>query len=298
MSTPDIERITQLVRLAEEPTPLTTQVFALPDKDGGTKLVDLRSLARDPSLVKNASRSVRDTRSFLEYLDKHLSIGQTEVWADLEGSRIVAVIDAHEGAGEPASPNSHVVALDLVHTPEWKTWIESDNKKMTQIDFAEFIEANAADIVGDDGVTLLEVAQDLQGSTSVEWQSGQRLANGETKLAFKETVTARMGGQTDVVIPTKFTIAVKPYIGSARYRVGVSFRYQISGTSVKMSYHLDRPHATLEAAFDDMVREVQGGVPELTIDLDGDKDGAKLELPALPGVAPVLFGKPNVNGAW
>lgn len=297
-TTPDIQQITELVRQAAAPIPIpgTTDLFLVAGSDGSQKIVDLRAHTADPRSAKQANRSVRDTRSFLTYLDKHRSEKQTEVYADLEASRIVAIIDAHFGDEDEAGLNQHILALDLVHTPEWKTWTESDGKKMSQADFAEFIEANHADVVGQDGVTLLEVAQDLQGATSVEWQSGERLATGEVKLGYKETVQTRVGNSGDVAIPAKFKIAIKPYLGSDRYRVGVAFRFKVSGTSITMSYHLDRPHVTLESAFDDMVNEVQLGLPASTIEVEpGESDSAKIELPELPGVQPVLFGKPQVG---
>jgi uncharacterized protein YfdQ (DUF2303 family) len=295
MTTPDIQQITELVRQASDPIALTEHIYLIAGDDGSQRLVDIREYEANPRLAKTANRSVRDTRSFLSYLGKHV-LRETEVYADLQNSRIVAIIDAHQGADAPSGRNQHRLALDLVHTPEWKTWVEMDGKPMKQADFAEFIEANHVDVVGNDGVTLLEVAQDLQGATSVEWQAGQRLANGEVKLTYKETVQARVGNRDDVTIPSKFEIAVKPYLGSARYRVGVSFRYRIKGNEVTMSYHLDRPHVTLESAFDDMVRELQAGLPATDIDLEpGQVDGAKLTLPALEGVAEVLFGVPEAS---
>lgn len=293
-TTPDIQQLTELIRQSSDPIKVAEHLLLIAGSDGSQKIVDLRAHTTDPRSAKTANRSVRDTRSFLTYLEKHRSEEQTEVYADLEASRIVAIIDAHFGNEEEAGLNQHVLALDLVHTPEWKTWVESDGKKMSQADFAEFMQENAEDVVGDDAVTLLEVAQHLQGHTSVEFESGQRLTNGEVKLAYKETTTARMGQRDDVSIPSEFKIGVKPYLGSARYRVGVQFRYKI-GTDgkVTMSYHLDRPHVTLQAAFDDMVNEVQSGLPALTIKLEPEDDGARIELPELPGVQPVLFGKPG-----
>lgn len=297
-TTPDIQQITELVRQAAAPVPIpgSSDLFLIAGSDGAQKLVDLRSHTADPRSAKQASRSVRDTRSFLTYLGKHRNEKQTEVYADLEASKIVAIIDAHFGNEDEAGLNQHILSLDLVHTIEWTTWLKSDGVKMSQADFAEFMEANHSDIVGEDGVTLLEVAQDLQGATSVEWESGERLATGEVKLSYKETTSARVGNRQDVAIPAKFRIAIKPYLGSPRYGVGVAFRFKVEGTKITMSYHLDRPHVTLESAFEDMVNEVQTGIPASTIELEpGEADSAKIELEELPGVQPVLFGKPQVG---
>ncbi len=43
------------------------------------------------------------------------------------------------------------------HSPEWDTWQSKDGEKCNQMDFAEFVEDNAPDIVNPDAATILEV---------------------------------------------------------------------------------------------------------------------------------------------
>lgn len=289
--TNDAAKIAELATQAQTPHQIADDLLLVPAEDGSTKVIDLRDYNESPRR-KVGSRTVRDVRSFLTYLDKHLETS-TELWADEPNSKIVAVIDAHAEAGENAGHEGHRITLDLAQTPEWKTWMKSNGVKMTQAEFAEFIEANATDITVPDPATFLEIAQTLLGSVNADWQSAHRLANGQIDFGYKETVTARAGQQGELQIPADFTIAVRPYLGSHRYSLKAHFRYRITQGSVTLFYQLDRPEAVLESAFKDTVEGLQYGLPEESIDLDGDKGDRLVIQPALPGVTPVLFGLPG-----
>jgi uncharacterized protein YfdQ (DUF2303 family) len=289
--TNDATEIARLAVQAKTPQHLDDNLVVLPAEDGAAKVVDLRDYTGAPRR-KTGSRVVRDIRSFLQYLDKHIEQASTELWADEPNSRVVAVIDAHREVGEDAGYEQHRITLDLVHTPEWKTWLESNGKKMTQEQFAEFLEANATDITDPDPATFLEVAQTLLGSVNADWKSAHRLANGQIDFGYKETVTARAGENGELQIPADFTIAIRPYLGSHRYGVKAHFRYRINQGAVTLFYQLDRPEAVLESAFKDTVEGLQYGLPEESIALD--EAGEKLIVhPALPGVSPILFGLPG-----
>lgn len=290
----DVETIRDLARQAQPHQQLTENVVTVPDREGGTKVIDLRDLETTPR-VKEGARTVRDIRSFLTYLEKHLDEAQTEVWADEPGSKVVAVLDAHRQNGAAAGTQRHTITLELVHTPEWKTWMNANGKRFKQAEFAEFLEANAADIIQPNAATFLEVAQTLLGSTEADWVSAHRLTDGQVQLSYKETVTARAGQMGDLTIPTDFTIAVRPYLGGHRYSVKAHFRYRIVGTDVVMFFQLDRPEATLESAFRDTVQGLQYGLAEESIDLDGPNGAGEkiIDQPEVRGVGPILMGLPG-----
>jgi uncharacterized protein YfdQ (DUF2303 family) len=230
--TNDAAKIAELAVQAQTPHQIAADLLLVPSEDGSTKVIDLRDYNESPRR-KVGSRTVRDVRSFLTYLKKHRE-DNTELWADEPNSKIVAVIDAHEKAGLDAGHEGHRITLDLAQTPEWKTWMKSNGVKMTQAEFAEFIEANAADITVPDPATFLEIAQTLLGSVNADWQSAHRLANGQIDFGYKETVTARAGQQGELQIPADFTIAVRPYLGSHRYSLKAHFRYRINQGNVTL----------------------------------------------------------------
>lgn len=292
----DAQDIIETAQLAVEPTRLEPgQVYLVMGEDGNQRVVDTLKYSEHPARTI-ADREVRDIRSFLTYLDKHSVEGQTEVYADPTTSKIVAVIDAHGPAGTHAGNQAHVLSLGLVHTNPWLKWKALDGKELTQLQFANFIEENAADIMDPTPATMLELAQHFQGATKVDWKSGQRLANGQVQLGYEETVEARAGQKGDLEIPAEFAIVLRPYVGGEPYKVRARFRYRLAGGNVHMTYLLDRPEAVLENAFQDIVNVLQIGIPSENVVVREGGDGVQgleLALPAVSGHTPVLVGKPS-----
>lgn len=126
----DTETIVQQTQLAMEPVELEAgKVFLVMGADGEQKLVDTRPYSEFPSSVI-AQRTARDVRSLLTYLEKHAIDGETEVYADPTTSSVVALIDAHAGAGKHAGNQRHSIALGLVKSEPWKKWAKFDGTEL------------------------------------------------------------------------------------------------------------------------------------------------------------------------
>ena len=132
--------------------------------DGSTAHVvpaDQLETAERPHRIKQTI-AVRDCKSFLDYW-KLYSDSDSRAFADRDKSLISAVLDYHQ-TGEPQSPRwgSHRLMLTLRFTEEWKTWTGKNGVKMTQAEFAEFLEDNALDIIEPSSATMVECASTLQ----------------------------------------------------------------------------------------------------------------------------------------
>lgn len=285
--------VAELARQAQEPTLVPGGgIYLVPGPDGDTKVVDLRSKGEDPERA-TGSAIVRDADSFVAYLNKHAG-NSSEVYADTELSRVIAIIDAHGGLDSTPGWREHKVTLDLVHTPPWEKWLKLDGVPMEQVAFANHIEENSADLHTPAAAVFLDIAQSLQGNTAVEWKSGERLATGEVKFGYEETTTARAGTKGDLEIPSEFTLAIKPYVGGPTYKVGARFRYKIgAGGKLTLTYLLDRPEAVLEAAFTDIIDSIRDGVPAADA---VEATATTRAVPAVKGRQPIpqliFFGKP------
>jgi len=292
----DAQDIIETAQLAVAPVPIEPgKLYLTLNGDGQQRVVDTTPYLDYPDKVV-AQREVRDIRSFLTYLQKHSIEDETEVYADPTTSKIIAVIDSHGPADTHAGNQGHSVSLGLVHTSPWLKWKEFDGKELNQLQFANFIEENAADIMDPTPATMLEIAQHFQGATKVEWVNGQRLANGQVRLGFEEKVEARAGQKGDLEIPAEFFIVLRPYVGGEPYKVRVRFRYRLVSGNVLMTYLLDRPEAVLENAFQDIVNVLQIGIPSENVVVREGGDGVQgleLALPAVSGHTPVLVGKPS-----
>lgn len=263
-------------------------VYLVPDGDGRLAVVDTDSYAPHPRHV-SGSRTVTDAASFVAYVNRHRLDG-TEVYAHTNTSTVVAVIDSHEGTdGEPGW-QKHKLTLELEKSKPWLAWEAADGHLFDQQEFAEFLDDRYIDVVEPEPALLIDIATTFQAKTGVEFDSGVRLDSGDVKLTFKETTTAKAGQKGDIEIPKKIRLALRPYIGGPIYAIWANFRYRLRGGQVLLGFKLERPENVLDAAFADIVTEIQTGRTE---NLPGP-DGALVETRVHDGIGdvPLFRGKP------
>ncbi|HEY8985710.1 MAG TPA: DUF2303 family protein [Streptomyces sp.] len=206
---------------------------------------------------KTGTTVVRDAESFLAYYGKHAD-ESSEVYADAERLTVTAVLDAD--TPDAARWQGHRLSLQLRTTDAWKQWLALDGNLMNQEQFAEFIEDHLPELLEPAAATMLEIAQSIQGVAKAEFQSGTRLASGERKLAYVETVTAKAGQKGELVIPETFVIGLVPFDGSEGYRLTARLRYRINGGPLQLGYKLERPADVLKTAFGDVVAAIGEGI--------------------------------------
>jgi uncharacterized protein YfdQ (DUF2303 family) len=225
--------------------------------NGGVHKIDLTGdQYRDNPRRKTGTVFVRNVDSFKIYYGKHQD-EDSDVFADLDGATVTAVLDAH--TGDEARWQEHRLVLALQHTLPWKTWLANDRKMLPQQDFAEFLEDNAADIAPAEDVTaadLLEVAQTFQAHTQVKFTSGKRLASGQTQLIYAEEVDARAGDRGEIKIPAEFYLAIVPFEDCDAYRVRARFRYRIHQGDLLLGYFLDDPQRKARDAVDQITGKI------------------------------------------
>lgn len=278
--------VAELARQATEAKEIhPAEIYTIPAEDGALRVVDTDEYAASPRRAK-AARTVADSASFAAYVKKHGVEHHTEVFADIPSSTIVGIIDSHGGiAGGENGWQSHRVTLTLDQTKSWKAWISHNNTWFTQTDFAEFIEQRATDVIEPTSGDLMSLAQEFYMTKGVEYESSQRLADGQTTLVYKEKVATKGNGSIEV--PKELKLALQPYVGGVRQYCFASFRTRLNGSNLEIGYVLIRPEEIVEGAFADIVAELTDGRP--------DPDPSIVPLPR-PGFAPIGFpifsGKP------
>lgn len=213
---------------------------------------------KDTPTRKKGTTTVRDAASFLDYYRKH-SDDNTEVYSDAERLTVTAVLNANT-ASTPRW-GDHRVQLALRTTDAWKQWTALDGKLMGQEQFAEFLEDHLPELLEPAAAEMLEIAQSIQGVAKAEFQSGTRLASGERKLAYVETIQAKAGQKGELVIPETFTVGLVPFEGSEGYKLTARLRYRINGGPLQLGYKLERPADTLRTAFLDVVNAIEDDIP-------------------------------------
>ncbi|MGB3414058.1 MAG: DUF2303 family protein [Microbacteriaceae bacterium] len=277
--------VAELAQAATAPHVLEPgQIYGARNSEGHLIYTDTDDYRDNPRRVVE-SRTVSNAESFVKYLEKH-GLPQTEVYADVNNSRLFAIIDSHHGANQPAGWNSHQLRLALEYSKPWLAWTNCDGKWFDQTEFAEFIELRAHDIQDPSHASIIELALKFEAKKNVDFKQSTRLESGEVQFVYEETVTAQKGVKGSIEVPKGFQLAIKPYIGGPSYFIFAHFRYRITPNGLKLAYQLERPQEVLDSAFTDIVTEVRDG--KTTI----QKDGSSEFVHAGIGETPIFYGRP------
>lgn len=241
------------------------KIYSVPNGQGGIAFADTYAWADSPLRVQRDSE-VTDVASFITYLKTRnwpdLSTPNTEVWANQETLSIVAILDGC-GICDGKPLNGWMqdrVVLTLDSSPEWDAFLRISGLKMGQNDFAEFLQDWESCIVEPESAKLLEIVQSMSGSTKVQWDSVQWLANGQRGFGWHEETEAKAGRKGDLDIPAVFVLGLRPFLGSDPYKVRALLRYQIKDGVLLIGLKLVEPQRIVEAAFGDVVAQIRDQV--------------------------------------
>lgn len=212
--------------------------------------------------LKKASVTLSEIGSFVAYWRLH-ERPESVIFGDPHACTFKAIFDYHgAGTDTPAGHRLHSAGFALAITPEWKTWMDNNGKKMPQLTFAEFIEDNTPDIFKPEGTTkpdaagMLETARELEAKGEMQFVSHVRLSDGRQSFTYNEATNATVGkGYLDV--PEDFVIRLVPYVGSATVQVTARLRFRINDGKLVFWYDFLRPHKVREDAFASALTRVE-----------------------------------------
>lgn len=256
MSDDNTQAIIDAARLGFETKKLianeTLAYYAVPKADG----VHIETVNIEPGnavpMRPRGTTQVFDAASFNELLAVNDTAGSTTIYINRDANTpsIVAVLNGNGSTG----PGWGDFRAEIVFrfTPQWKRWTSIDGKMMDQSAFAEFVEDNMADIVSPPGAEMLEIAQYLSATRSVDFKSAIRLSSGQIQFQNVESIDAKVGaGQ--VAIPETITLGIAPVFGLPPFRVEARFRYRVQDGKLRLGIKLQRVEDTMEAVVNDMV---------------------------------------------
>lgn len=181
-----------------------------------------------------------ETETFVSYVLKHCQHGQTEIYANPEGGKIIAVLDWH--SKEVPGWGMHRATLEFRTAVEWKEWITINKKTLTQEEFLIFLEENRADIITPSAASIVEACNNLQVTTEATFSSRLNLADGTTAVAYSENNKA---GQ--VKVPAEITLQLSPFQGIKPWKVVTKIYTRIKSQKLSFQIVLDRPYAIIES---------------------------------------------------
>lgn len=232
------------------------ELLILPDGQGNAKFQNVteEGAIEAPLASFIAQRvTVQTADSLVQYARDFAREDESVLFADIEANRIVGLIDYHTDTPQRLG---HRVTLDLPHAIEWKTWAGIDGKLMGQLEFARFLEENAADIEAPSGAELLEACRDLQANRKVNFTKAVRTASDNENFEYVDetTATTKKGG---VEIPSRFQLRIPVYFGGRSYALFAFLRWRLDeGEGLKLGIKLHNPEHVRQAVFKEVVAEV------------------------------------------
>lgn len=221
---------------------------------GGHELQGLEHLFPAPFRIRKGV-ALHDLVSFMAYWKRFNDEGSV-VCANLDSrsAEIRAILDYHDK--DKPSWCTHEATYALRPSDEWTAWTTKNRQRMTQVEFAEFIEDRQEEIVSPDAASLLEIITNLSNKRNVSFRSAVRLADGRTQLEFSEE-----DASGTMTIPQTFTIGIAPFYRYDRFKVIARLRYRIEdngdrGKKLVMWYELNEPERVREKAFNEIAEKV------------------------------------------
>ncbi len=207
---------------------------------------------------KEGQASAQTLDAFCDLTNRHKT-EHSAVFADAnwEKPSFTAVIDYHEATnGGNADFGKHRIHYAFPLSDEWQAWMKLNGEKMTQEDFAYFLEDRIAELSSpteeervrferDFATTiatpsqLVELSRGLQVNVSSKLKTATTLASGEGQLIWEETHQDASGAVLKV--PGIFILSISPFFMGEKMRIPVRLRYRAHGGSIAWLYQIYRP---------------------------------------------------------
>lgn len=271
------------------------QVLAVPDGVNGINIVSVKSFVDEyrqhPERRKGTSKLLT-LQSFIDHTNRFRN-DDSAVFADShrENPSMLVVFDYHERVNVDGERNrdalpqfgGHRATYHFPVSDEWKIWNQFNEQKLTQTEFAEFLEDRINDVEvppnltgepeSDDDPTrklrlllsslggslagparLMELSRGLKVTAEERVHQAVNLSNGETQLQYTHEHLDEQG--QPLKVPNLFLINIPVFQFGDVFRVPVRLRYRSRGGSITWSYSLYNKDRVFDTAFKEAVAQV------------------------------------------
>lgn len=194
-----------------------------------------------------------DHNSLIAYV-KRFSEGDAVLFADVTRRQITAVLDYH--TSKDPSYASHRALFSAVFTPEWETWTKNAGKRMSQVEFAEFLDNNAAAVRRPSAADLYELALNMQGTKTAQFAGKVKPENGSFVFSYSEEVQGKTAGTVE--IPREIDLHLAVFRGTDEIDVRAKFRFRVEDGKLVLWYDLPQVEKLVRDMFDEVVLDVGG----------------------------------------
>lgn len=218
--------------------------------------------------------TIQDTESFISYVKLYQG-PLTRVFAtplnirtftkSSTPAKFTAIIDYHQPGKEALhSRKGHVALFACPLSEELLVWLGKNGQRQAQLDFVEFIESNAPDIVTPEAAKLMEFALNFSNKTTVAFKSTFNRTTGGRILTYDEDIDIS-GGQTTrkegkMTVPERMTLKMPVFEGGKSFDFQARIDYRTDGGKLTIAFHLLRAQDVFRAAFKEVRSEIEAGV--------------------------------------
>lgn len=220
---------------------------------------------RDHPRFKTGTARALTLDSFILLVRRHMT-EHSAVFADTNWREpsFQAVIDYHQvidtGGGRTvpgdAANLKHRITYSFPLSEEWKAWVDVNGGRLSQGDFAAFIEDHIADLSSPTDAEkialerdfqttvatpadMLRLSRGLQVNVNSVAKSAVTLQSGEGQITWSEEHVDESG--KPLKVPGMFLLNVAPFFMGEKARIPVKLRYRVSGGKVEWTFVIYRP---------------------------------------------------------
>ncbi|MEO6145909.1 MAG: DUF2303 family protein [Sulfuriferula sp.] len=213
-------------------------------------------------LRKRARVTMDNADSFIDYVNMHKDAGCTVIYAHIDISQslvnITAVFDDH--APMEAGWRDHTCLFNPALSIEWKRWISKNSAKMSQVEFAGWMEDNLGDVANVEGMPtgsqMLSLAMEFEANSEKRVKSRINMQSGGTRFEFIDD--EEKDTRTSMQVFSRFTIGIPVFDGSASaYPIEARLKYKETDGKVMFWYELIRPDRALKSAVGEDVDRIR-----------------------------------------
>jgi uncharacterized protein YfdQ (DUF2303 family) len=195
--------------------------------------------------------------SLVDYVNR-FKLSSSILFADITNSSMKAAIDYH-GASDGYGPGltnyaAHFATMTLPFSEEWQTWTGISTKLMPQLEFARFIEENAADVAAPPGAELLDAVRDLQARRKVNFIKAVRTSSDNENFEYSDETEAKTKGGIEV--PSRFLLKLPVYFGEPTTELFAFLRWRLDEGALALGVKLHRAEHVRQAVFKQIVIDI------------------------------------------
>lgn len=238
---------------------------------GTTRFLTLKDLHRFMADQIGPKNSARRQESGLEPI----------VFANKDTLTFTAILNAPNGVTNAWM--DYRATVQLKKTRQLTIWQEKNKKRMTQEEFALFLEEYLQDIVAPNSADVLHFAETLEATKTEVFKSSIKTSTGETKLAYS---SERQGEQSTELIEN-FELGIPLFDGGDPYKITVRLFHRVNEQKLTFWFELRHIDYILDQAWDSEVTFMQSALSELA----DVYEGVPPEPISVIGAASKLAGK-------